>query len=1053
MHAALHSPGGEQAPHADWLRDALHQLDHLLPAQAPIRDFVHHNTLHGFQHLPFRVALAAARATHGHHGYLPEAEFRRLHAAGRIADADLLAAMDSTEAESPTEFPFAAQPLPADLDRQQFWLALLKAPAEPLNRAALRWKIEEEQAPAADDALWLACCGSVRNRLSDRDSVPSQPIPAHVAVDGEDSDPLFASIGETRIWSEALRALTGIELAEEIVPREVRILAAGLDRGVAAWPLPGRQDGLYAAWREGLRHDPTQNAASNDLGRAALYSELPDDPAAAIALLLDHYAIPEARRAGYLRRLALTLPGWTGMLNWHQQHAEGAKPATPDASPLRLIDGLAILLACEYHAVSRLIFEHWSLRPRIDMLAWYFREHPAEALIRIRLHTTPLPETLAARAARLIASVPNPAEGDSPEWQTLADEIRRADCDHARLDADAHLAYPLWQVCRQAGVASEMLAATDGTGRGPQLVDALRHFDTERRSYVWLLAYERAYRQQVLATLANIARQRSIECSQPPRPSAQVLCCMDEREEGFRRHLEEIAPEIETLGAAGFFGVAMRWLGIDAESEVPLCPVVVSPRHRVQEVARDAAAGARRESRRQRRLGIGRTLFQRARHHLPSNLVATLAGAPLALAALAGRLLAPKFTARTEQALRRRFEGEVKSQLAFTAPQPNPAAGFTDQEQAERVSGILSTIGLIDRFAPLVAILGHGSHSLNNPHASAYDCGACGGKHGGPNARLLATMANRPEIRQRLRQQGIDIPDDCLFLGAQHDTCDDTVDWYDSECIPESHREAFFRLRRQVEEAGQRHAHERCRRFASAPDGIDPATARRHVAARGEMPAQARPELGHVTNACAIIGRRSLSRGSFLDRRCFLISYDPRVDTNDTDADGKILEGILLAAGPVGAGISLEYYFSTVNNAGYGCRSKVMHNLAGLVGVMEGTLSDLRTGLPQQMIEIHEAMRLLVVCDAEPATLSAIVARQPPLQELVGHGWITVVAMSPSTGALSLFEPARGWLPWATDEAPTVPVVEQSIDCYLDAAGRYRRDALIPSLLRPGEVR
>ena len=41
-----------------------------------------------------------------------------------------------------------------------------------------------------------------------------------------------------------------------------------------------------------------------------------------------------------------------------------------------------------------------------------------------------------------------------------------------------------------------------------------------------------------------------------------------------------------------------------------------------------------------------------------------------------------------------------------------------------------------------VQVLGHGSSSTNNPFYAAYQCGACQGKDGAPNARLLARLAN-----------------------------------------------------------------------------------------------------------------------------------------------------------------------------------------------------------------------------------------------------------------------------------------------------------------------
>jgi len=201
-----------------------------------------------------------------------------------------------------------------------------------------------------------------------------------------------------------------------------------------------------------------------------------------------------------------------------------------------------------------------------------------------------------------------------------------------------------------------------------------------------------------------------------------------------------------------------------------------------------------------------------------------------------------------------------------------------------------------------------------------------------------------------------------------------------------------------IDTARARNAQERCRRLFSAPRAPSPAEALRHVEARSEHLAQPRPEFGHATNAVAIVGRRALSRGLFLDRRAFLISYDPTIDPT-----GAILERSLAAAVPVGAGINLEYYFSHVDNERYGAGSKLPHNVSGLIGVMTGHASDLRTGLPRQMIEIHEPLRLLLIVEATPERLLEIAGRQAEVKELVVNRWVQLVAMDPDTGAMQVF--------------------------------------------------
>jgi uncharacterized protein YbcC (UPF0753/DUF2309 family) len=285
-------------------------------------------------------------------------------------------------------------------------------------------------------------------------------------------------------------------------------------------------------------------------------------------------------------------------------------------------------------------------------------------------------------------------------------------------------------------------------------------------------------------------------------------------------------------------------------------------------------------------------------------------------------------------------------------------------------------------------------------------------------------MANRPEIRTGLAERNIHIPADTWFIGAEHNTCDEDISWYDTSDIPKERQESLTKLRQQLDHSQHMSAHERCRRLASAPRNPELKDALVHIMERATDFSQARPELGHATNASAIVGRRSVSQGAFFDRRVFLISYDPT-----QDPDGKIVEGILLNVGPVGAGINLEYYFSTVNNDRLGCGTKVPHNIVGLFGVMEGTTSDLRTGLPSQMIEIHEAMRLQLMVEAKTSILEKIYARQESLRELIAGGWILLSAKDPDTGEIFMFERGMGFVPWQA-EIKEISVFTKSADCY-----------------------
>jgi uncharacterized protein YbcC (UPF0753/DUF2309 family) len=275
-----------------------------------------------------------------------------------------------------------------------------------------------------------------------------------------------------------------------------------------------------------------------------------------------------------------------------------------------------------------------------------------------------------------------------------------------------------------------------------------------------------------------------------------------------------------------------------------------------------------------------------------------------------------------------------------------------------------------------------------------------------------------------LRTRGVHVSEDCWFVGGYHDTCSDQIDLYDLERVPRLHLTDLERLRKSLNEARALSAHERARRFEAAAPDLNAEAGLRHVQERAEHLGEPRPEYGHCTNAVAIVGRREQTRGLFFDRRAFLISYDAAPDPED-----KALAAVLGAVIPVCGGINLEYYFSSVDNEGYGCGTKLPHNISGLVGVMNGYQGDLRTGLPLQMVEIHEPVRILFVVETTPERLLRVIHANPLLKEFVENRWIRLSAMDPKTGAIQIYRGRGVWELLSGDEEP-LPVAESSIAYY-----------------------
>jgi uncharacterized protein YbcC (UPF0753/DUF2309 family) len=543
---------------------------------------------------------------------------------------------------------------------------------------------------------------------------------------------------------------------------------------------------------------------------------------------------------------------------------------------------------------------------------------------------------------------------------------------------------------RVASVLTTLGHASDDPLVASAVRRALEQVPPPMRKSIWLEAKEGNFRDRLLGLLNRPDPGPAAE-----RPDVQAAFCIDARSEGLVRHLQDIGT-YDTYGFAGFFGIPVRWRPLGSPESSPRCPPLLTPEHEVTEhpLVPDGALGYLSA---QRAANAGIEAF-----HAPKG---SLAG-PFALAEAAGYVMGPAAAVRTlAPGFARRLRG-----LARRPPPTRPAveaerdasSGFAVEERITFANNVVRTMGLT-RFGRLVVLCGHGSFNINNPHASSYDCGACGGAPGGPSARVVVTILNDPAVRAGLRQRDIVVPDDTLFVAAQHDTVSDDVTILDRNAVPETHERLVATFERDVAIAGERLARERAGRLPGNPA---------KVRARGHDWAQVRPEWGLAGNAAFVVGPRSITAGLDLACRVFLHSYDA-----ESDSDASALETIMTAPLVVGVWISCQYYFSAVDPDQFGAGDKTLHNPVGGIGVVLGEGGDLQVGLPAQAVglgdrRMHQSLRLLAVIQAPLERIEAIIQRNQVLQDLIGGKWMTLAGRSQGDDEWSIRSPGGQWTTW-----------------------------------------
>lgn len=459
----------------------------------------------------------------------------------------------------------------------------------------------------------------------------------------------------------------------------------------------------------------------------------------------------------------------------------------------------------------------------------------------------------------------------------------------------------------------------------------------------------------------------------PEKPLAQAVFCIDVRSEVYRRNLESADPEIQTIGFAGFFGFPIKYQAAGSPNQVNQCPVLLPSGPLVKESDDPTALKS---------LETIRTSYTQTKETFKgfkSGAVSSFGFVSSLGLFFLPKLVSDSFrlTRTITKTTQRGYSENYLSQRKIDLSE------FPIEDQVTIALGTLNTTGLSKKFASIVLFVGHGSSSVNNPHAAGLECGACGGHSGDINALVAASICNNPEVRKALAAKGVEIPDETIFLAGLHDTTTDHVSILNAHLVTDSHRGEFKRLTEKLVIASEMTRKERSYRLNTQPERSS-----KNLPGRSKDWAQVRPEWGLAGCNSFVIAPRNKTKALNLEGKTFLHDYHFQ-----QDHDLKILETIVTAPMIVTTWINLQYYASTVDNKRFGAGDKTIHNVTAGIGVLEGSSGDLRIGLPMQSVHTgtgfeHLPQRLNVVIDAPLNAINKILAKHQSVRNLFDNKWI-----------------------------------------------------------------
>ncbi|MEX0828833.1 MAG: DUF2309 domain-containing protein [Nitrospirales bacterium] len=530
----------------------------------PMRTFIHHNILHGFEDFNFEEAVQKGQRFLGGRPYLPNEVFREYFRSGRIGKEDVDAALSPLVQEKTV---MVGSTVISHLEILR--AHLLHGITVPIH--GIPESFEETSSET-----------TILDSLTERLKTVLQPTPYDAKVQaGVHAD--IQSLGRDLTLSGWCDRVLGTRITEQINDELIKWCGPFVDEGHAAWTMPSREASLYHAWKQLAQHDFTHAFLGIQDWKMKI-QKMPEHPEEAILIHLETFGLPKALWVDYLSLHLGALAGWTGFIKWR---AEEAGYAWQQVYPASLTKYLAVRLFYERELVSQACREELGTEGNYTALLAFMQEHAQIYSLRKAREAGTLNPVYSQMVDRLRYGTPRSGH---EVWHTLADRYR-ADMlvQHDRKEWQSQ-AWRLLRLATILHIKPEVLTETV-PGELPVLLKWLDAFPEIQHGPYWLQAFEESYKKSLLRKLGpNIDKNLSptgLEQNQPNavRPLTQAIFCIDVRSEGFRRHLEDIGG-YETLGFAGFFAIPFRFRAFGSHHETDQCPVLLKPKHVVREVPR-----------------------------------------------------------------------------------------------------------------------------------------------------------------------------------------------------------------------------------------------------------------------------------------------------------------------------------------------------------------------------------------------------------------------------------------------------------------------------------